>query len=292
MNRMVPGQPEFFSAQVAEARRFYRDPAAAGRAPLAVVCGGCEQCAPHYRVLRRAFPYWGIEFVAQGRGRLILRGQKTSLVAGTLFAYAPGSAQDITTDPDDPLVKYFVDFGGREAARLLRGVGIGPGDVFQSSAPNEIMPVFDDLVRTGLRDTPYTPGILAALLELLVRRMAETRIPVGSAGTPAFETYRRCRQTIGERWREWSTLEQAAGACHIDAAYLCRLFRRFDHVSPYQFLLRMRMNEAARRLQEPGTSVKQVAGELAYSDAFHFSRVFKKAMGVSPSHYLGIERRG
>jgi len=284
------GQPAFFSAQIAGARRFYSDLNPAKTVPLAVICGGCEYCTPQYSVHRRTFPYRGVEFVAQGRGMLTLKRRQVTLVAGTIFAYGPGIAQDITTDPGNTLVKYFVDFTGENAAVLMKDVSIIPGEVLQTSAPNEVMAVFDDLIRAGLRESPFASRVMATLLELLLLKMAETRIPFGSAGTLSFETYRRCRQTIEERWRDLETLEQVAGDSHVDPAYLCRLFRRYDHVSPYQYLLRMKMNEAARRLQEPGASVKSVANELGYGDAFHFSRVFKNVMGVRPSHYLGIER--
>lgn len=286
---MVPArnsQPAFFSAQIAGARRFYRDPAACGAARLAVVCGGCEQCSPQYEIHRLTFPYHGMEFVAQGRGRLVMQGQSYPLVAGTLFVYGPGVAHDITTDPGNTLVKYFVDFAGREAGRMLTAADLRPGEVFQTSAPSDVMNILDDLIRAGLRDSPFSARILALQMELLVQRVAESRIPFGSAGTPSFETYRRCRQAIEEQWGRLATLEQVAACCHVDPAYLCRLFRRYDHRSPYQYLLRLRMNHAAGRLQEAGASVKQVADEIGYGDPFHFSRVFKRVIGVSPSHYL------
>jgi AraC-like DNA-binding protein len=68
----------------------------------------------------------------------------------------------------------------------------------------------------------------------------------------------------------------------MDAAYLCRLFQRYDHQSPYQFLLRLKMNLAAEWLQPPDALVKQVAEHAGFSDQFHFSRAFKSVFGVAP----------
>jgi AraC-like DNA-binding protein len=62
------------------------------------------------------------------------------------------------------------------------------------------------------------------------------------------------------------TLEQIASECHVNNAYLCRLFRRYDDQSPYQYLLRLKMNFAAERLQRPGVMVKQVAGEVGFTN--------------------------
>jgi AraC-like DNA-binding protein len=283
-------EPAFFSDQVAGGVRFYREPAAAEGAGCVVVCGGCEQCSPDYLIRRRTFPYTGMEFVARGGGLVRIGGRDYPLVSGTVFLYGPGVAHEITTDRRAPLTKYFVDVTGKDASLLLRAVGMKPGQVFQTSSPRDIMTTFDELIRAGLRDTPFRPRLTALYLEVLLHRLAETRIPFGSAGTPAFETYDRCRHAIEERWREFTTLADVARACHVDGAYLCRLFRRFDHVSPYQYLLRVRMTHAAARLQQPGVSVKLVAAECSFSDPFHFSRVFKKVMGVSPSRYAGCER--
>ena len=71
-------------------------------------------------------------------------------------------------------------------------------------------------------------------------------------------------------------------------AYLCRLFRRYDHQSPYLFLTRLKMNEAASQLQQPGALVKNVAADLGFSNPFHFSRVFKSIFGVAPGAFRNL----
>ena len=48
------------------------------------------------------------------------------------------------------------------------------------------------------------------------------------------------------------------------------------------------MNHAATRLSEPNTLVKQVAEETGYTDPFHFSRVFKNVLGLSPDAFRRI----
>ena len=60
---------------------------------------------------------------------------------------------------------------------------------------------------------------------------------------------------------------------------------RYDNQSPYQFLLRLKMNHAAELLQKSGTLVKQVAEECGFKEPFHFSRVFASVFGVSPTHF-------
>jgi AraC-like DNA-binding protein len=45
------------------------------------------------------------------------------------------------------------------------------------------------------------------------------------------------------------------------------------------------MTHAAERLLAPDSSVKQVADFLGFDDRFHFSRVFKRVIGISPGQY-------
>ena len=112
--------PAFFSPEVAAARRFYSDLNPSTRRRLVVMCGGLEHCTPDYAIHRASFPYFSIEYVARGTGALKLKGQAIALRPGTLFAYGPGVAQDITGNRTDPLVKYFVDFAGTDAGVLVR----------------------------------------------------------------------------------------------------------------------------------------------------------------------------
>ena len=277
--------PEFFSPQVRETRRFYLDLAPPARQPLAVVCGGFEYSAPDYAIDRADFPYFSIEFVARGKGTLVLSGQEVRLLPGAVFVYGPDVPHHITTDRDDPLAKYFVDFSGRRAAKLLRQNSLAPGISGHVFAPGEIQRIFDDLIQNGLKATRLSSQVCATLLEYLVLKITESLSTWEAAQTPAFATYQRCRQYIQANYSGTTNLAQIARHCHVDSAYLCRLFHRYDHQTPYQFLMRLKMNLAAERLQNPGVLVKQVATELGYDDPFHFSRAFKNVLGLSPEAF-------
>jgi AraC-like DNA-binding protein len=283
--RPVTGPPEFFSSHVVEARRFYLNLAPPRKTPLAVVCGGREHCTPDYEIHRSTFPYYSIEFVAQGRGTVKLKGKEHRLQSGKLFCYGPGIRQDIATDPAEPLVKYFVDFTGENALPLLAACGLKPGQTLQIMAPGDLQAVFDELIHNGLRATRYSSEICGKLLECLSLKAAELSVPVEGAESPAFLTYQKCRQYIQQHFERLRTLEQIARECHVNGAYLCRLFRRFDHQSPYRYLLRLKMNLAAERLHQPGALIKQVAEQTGFSDPFHFSRAFKSVFGLSPDAF-------
>lgn len=280
--------PAFFSPDVTEARRFYLDLKPTRHQRLTVVCGGLEYCSPQYAIHRKTFPFYSVEYVARGNGQVKLREQISPLSPGVVFSYGPGVSHDIAGDPAHPLVKYFVDFSGGHAPALLKHCHLPPGCVAQVFPPNTLAVIFDELIQSGLRLGRGNAELCTKLLECLTLKIASANAPLKGAETLAFATYQQCRRHIEQNFRHLKTLEQIALECHADQAYLCRLFRRYDQQSPYQFLLRRKMNHAAERLQQPGALVKQVAEEAGFNDPFHFSRVFRKVFGLAPAEFRNL----
>jgi AraC-like DNA-binding protein len=253
-----------------------------------VVCGGLERCKPDYAIDRESFPFYSIEYVVRGRGEVNLKGRAYSLQPGCLLSYGPGVPHRITGDKADTLVKYFVDFTGTRATVLLRSCGLSPGRVSEVVPANALQPLFDELIQAGLRVRRESGALCVKLLECLALRIAGACASPASAETQAFATFQRCRQYIEQHSLRLKTLGQIAGECHVNNAYLCRLFRRYDSQSPCQYLLRLKMNYAAQRLQEQGALVKKVAEEAGFADPFHFSRAFTSVFGLSPSAFRGL----
>lgn len=291
MKRQAPSSaaegtaPDFFSQDVTEARRFYLDLKPAKNRPLVIVSGGVERTAPAYAIHRAGFPFFAIEYVVRGQGTVKIRGRTHVLQPGRVFSYAPGIRHDISADAAEPLVKYFVNFAGQAAGTLLASCGMAPGRVSQVFPVLELQGLFEELVHSGLHAMPHSAELCARLLECIIFRIADSRAPEQGTESMAFTTYQQCRSHILQHFRRLRSLEEISAECHANNAYLCRLFRRFDHQTPYQFLLRLKMNHAAGLLQQPGALVKQVAEDGGFADPFHFSRVFKSVFGVAPDSF-------
>ncbi|HVX84729.1 MAG TPA: AraC family transcriptional regulator [Phycisphaerae bacterium] len=280
-------EPEYFSLQITEARRFYLPPTQKPALPrLAVVCCGREHCSPDYRIVRRELPQFSVEFVAGGEGTFKAKGRHHRIMPGAIFAYGPGVAHEIHAGASDrPLVKYFLGLEGAQARALLRAPAPEPGQIVQTSAPDDLLHLWEDLISAGLRETPFRQRSCAALAEHLLLRIAETALPLGTIGTEAFGTYQRCRHYIDTHHRRLRGLHEIAAGCALDPAYICRLFARYDHQSPWQYALRLKMRAALERLQTPGTLVQDVAPQVGFADPFQFSRTFRRVFGMSPRNF-------
>jgi AraC-like DNA-binding protein len=283
-----PKEPEFFSEQVVEARRFYLKKSSSKDPRIKVVCGGCEHTRPDFEINRDDFPYYSIEFVSKGTGSVTLNKHKYDLKAGSVFSYGPGISQRITTVSDNPMVKYFVDFTGSSVKQMLKKHISPLGTAIHINRPDEISVIFDDLLTHGISDSPHKSMICSTLLEYMLYRIADMTVSETNSPSRAFLTYQTCRQHINDNFITLTSLQDISEACLIDNAYLCRLFKRYDTQSPHKYLLNLKMAYAADRFQESGILVKQIAHELGFDDPFHFTRIFKNVFGISPQSFKGL----
>lgn len=284
-------KPDFLSLQVAEARQYYLDLEPAPTRGITVVCGGCEHCQPDYQINRQTFKFQGLEFVAKGEGLLTLQGRKYRLRPGMVFAYGPGISHLIVNDRHDPMVKYYVDFVGEKAKLLMAQSPLNDGKAVQVSAPNQVYEIFEMLQHNGLENSRHSQAICGHLIEVLLLKITEKAVAEGQDDLRALISYQRARRYIGEHYASLKNLEAVTRATHVNISYLCRLFRRFDHSTPYQYLLKLKMHRAAEMLLKPGTLVKEVADQLQFSDPYNFSRGFKAVFGMSPEKFIQRGRR-
>jgi AraC-like DNA-binding protein len=273
----------YVSRQVESSRLFFLDPGE--NEDFTVVFGGFERCGADYRIDRRNFPWFCLEFVNRGAGTLALGGATHDLRPGSCFLYGPGLPHQIESSADNPLGKYFIGFTGSGVGGFLARYEIEPGFVSRCLKGETIRRTFDTLIDRGVRKSRLARPLCALITRQLLLMCRDDAADPGNTDSPAFATYTRVREHIERHYLELGTLESIAKACAIDAPYLCRLFARYHDESPYQFLTRLRMDHASRLLLESDASVKSVAAALGFKDAFHFSRVFKAVHHVPPSRF-------
>lgn len=284
----ISSQADYFSTQVLRTRRFFvPDWRAWRRRPsLALVGGGCEWCAPDFAIERRRFPFLAFEFVARGRGHVVLSGRSHPVSSGHAFFFDPGTPHEIRSDPEEPMVKYFFNLTGRRASRLLEELDLHPGTVIRLLDGARIVALLEEVIDHALRGGALGLRSATAALEHALVLCAEGRQPAATRLDPAHATYLRCRGHLLRNYPVLTSVEEAARNCGVSAAYFTRLFRRYDQETPLACLTRLKLSQAVIRLRQPGAQVKAVASELGYKSAAHFSRAFKTWHHQTPTSVM------
>jgi len=121
-----------------------------------------------------------------------------------------------------------------------------------------------------------------------VTQEPDARLAVIRAGGQARNRFLECKTFIEANAIKMRSLDEICRTLHVDPSNLSRLFRRFQGGSPYQYLLRCRMNRAAHEFMSPSARVKEVAARLGYDDPYHFSRLFKAVHGIPPAAFRSL----
>lgn len=286
----VPDQA-VISSQVSGGRHFFLDLSPGKKRALNLVYGGYEQCNPDYVIQRNNFAYHVLEFVAAGAGTLTINGRTTSLRPGVVYSSLTTSRLEMRADPASPMGKYFLCFTGTHAADQLSRAGIEPQRAYHLAMFPEVQNVLEDIIREGQHHRRTAPQICAALVEVLLLKIQELTQLSSRNNDKAEEVFLRCKSVIDGSTKTLNTLTQIAEAAGVDSSQLCRLFRRYQGLSPYQYLLHRKMTLAGELLMDSSCLVKQAAELVGFSDPYHFSRCFKKVHGLPPKEFQNSLRR-
>lgn len=279
-------EPAFVSHQVSDARRYYLNLSPSPDAGLAVVCGGVERMRADYVVERESFPFIGIELVTEGAGELYLDTASYSLSPGVLFAYGPDTKHRIQNRPPERMRKFYVDIAGREAPSLARQVGLLGTAPLRVTRIHELVELFEMLDREARSDSDLAGDVCESLMRLMFAKIRQSCVAEKPGIPRSYATYERIRKHIDEHFLRLRSIEDVAAECDVTPIHLSRLFRRFGGVGAYRFLMRKKMNFAAELLLEEGMLVKDAATALGFSDAFQFSRAFKRVYGIPPKRLM------
>jgi AraC-like DNA-binding protein len=90
---------------------------------------------------------------------------------------------------------------------------------------------------------------------------------------------------LRSHYAENVTLAQLTSITNLSSFHLLRVFRNQVGCPPHEYQTQLRIAHA-RKLMRKGGSISEVALETGFFDQSHFSRNFKRIVGVSPGQYF------
>lgn len=128
---------------------------------------------------------------------------------------------------------------------------------------------------------------LQALLVLLLDEILSGCTTPGEAIPPDIA---KCLRYVADNPAEMFSVEQLAKAAGLSDARFKQKFKRCTGVPPAEYVAREHVRMAERLLRETDENATDIAMRLGFSSSQHFSRLFRRYNGLTPSDYRREQR--
>ncbi len=230
-------------------------------------------------------PMYSLCYIVSGHGTYSDNSGTYRLTAGTYFQRMPGNTHSTHIDDGEPWIECFIDFGTALYGTLCRMGMIdrccpcGTAGINRSIV--EAVADFRRLLESCEQDELRL--IMPRLLDLHQRIIISKTAQTGSGDQAVVS---RISQILGK------DLD-----CRLDIRMICRdngwgyekmrkLFKVSMGISPAQYRLRRRLDEARRLLlTHREMPINEIAAILGYTNVYEFSAQFKKFTGLPPGKF-------
>ena len=242
-------------------------------------------------------------YVLAGEGQLYTRTETLPLPEGTLCVVAPDLIHDVRGAGGSEVISiaFWPDSMRDVLHRLLQGENImteffhtsldlkKPGYVVLNLPPErKIRLLLRDIFQEGHSEEPYAGEFCIQYIGLLFYHAlrhcaAEGGNPAGAdrrTGVPMAAVMKY----IQDHYRTVSLAEVAA-AFHYEQDYLSRKIKGYMGRSYMDLVLEMKVEAAKRMLRETQAGMAEIGERSGFGSAVHFSQLFRKKTGMSPTEY-------
>ena len=136
-------------------------------------------------------------------------------------------------------------------------------------------------------DTASLLAIEALTLELIVE-LSRNSLLRTERKLPVWLT--RAKEMLHEHSSESITLSEVAQQVDIHPVHLAREFRRFYGCTLGEYLRGLRIHHACRELSLSNMPLVEIALAAGFAHQAHFSRVFKRYTGMTPTEFRAVNR--
>ena len=251
-----------------------------------------------WRMGRKFSNYWkqriltdqDLWIICDGHGRIELSDMDAELCSGRMIWMRPGHFYEVEQDPDHPLKLYWFHFNllDQKNQLLFPSTQTIP-EYFQSPYGMHAMLLARTLFRLsklkrgkdGSSNASYLPQLLKSVLMLIESEAGKPDL----AAVPHSDIAEDAAQYLDEVTGQIIPIAELAGKFHLSRNQFTRIFTSYWGITPQNYQINSRINQAKYLLGSTDLSIRAIAAELGYADPYFFARQFKQKTGVTPGQF-------
>lgn len=243
---------------------------------------GYFDCKPSYSVQRNLFSSYLLIVMLTGalswqtrHGRGVARpGQALLLDCNEPHSYAAQGKCSFT----------FVHFAGGQSAAIYEEIERSGGNMIHLPDPNALSETIGEMLSCLRSDRRLNEGQTSAMIYSMLMKLLE-RSGASGEGATGHPTVDRAIAYIQAHLTDRLTVEEIAASIGYSASYFSHLFTVETGMSPYQFVVKSRVEQAQQLLMTTRLTVQEIAFQCGFNSAANFCYTFRRMAGVSPHAY-------
>lgn len=251
---------------------------------------GFEDCKPSYSFGPAIRENYVIHYITKGKGTFYYNNKKIPLSRGDLFLLKPNEVTFYQADKEEPWSYYWIGMGGNKSSDFFNLSTFGLEAYLRHHESQSTLKVAKELVKliTTAESREHTVSnqldLLAQAYKLLFELSKLAPNPAVNQVTQSEQICQECRHIIENHYNIDSlSISNIARNLNVNRSYLTSLFKKYNHVSPKEYLLQIRMRRAKLLLEHTTEPIKVIAYSVGYQDPLYFSKVFRDFYKMTPS---------
>lgn len=245
----------------------------------------------HKRNRRAGSAQYILLYCVQGAGWYQFQPEEKQPLKANQWVILPAQVpHKYGTEETTPWTIYWLHFTGTQAPALYA--------YLQAQLPAEPPTIVPTDERFRLFEEIFSSLTLSATLSGVVQASARLShfllaLLPGTSPAPAATDTGSITQSIQfmrEHLAHNFTVQELAAHTGLSASHYSALFRAQVGRSPIVFFNFLKVQQACQDLTQSKLRVKEIATKLGFADAYYFSRLFTKVMGLSPRQFRQADR--
>ena len=247
--------------------------------PIRVESIGITHPDKDYFIERKHADYYILEYVKSGKGHIVCDGNEYTVTQGCVYLIHPGMKHKYYSDKKEPYEKIWINFLSGVFTDILSAYGLAKTVYFEDSDCEEYFNKLITLAENYTDNGQIYLEVSEIIFQIILKLVKNTNQKKVSTIANLL------KETLDRSIYSKITIENIAEDMNISKSQLCREFKKYYDLSPYQYLINRRLSIAETLLLETTVSIREISDLLCFVDAYSFSNLFKKKLGVSPKKY-------
>jgi AraC family transcriptional regulator of arabinose operon len=247
------------------------------------------RCTRQWREYNYVPSYSKIYYILEGEGRLVIDGKEYFPKPGQMCIMPANVRQSYEAISDDAYLKYWTHFtcssGGISIFDIIRVPYVI--DIAQEAVQGRLEMIFSSMIgHYRHRTFVFNLMLESYIRELLAIYLEQAGIEnVEISSTKDSDRQSMILKYIEDNLDKKISVEDVAREVYLHPNYFIKYFKKSFGISPARYINKRKIELACEMLGKGEQNISETALMLGYNDIYHFSKVFKKHTGFSPSYY-------